>query len=90
MEVYESYKLVPDSEGWKNLAVNCIDYITTPSLLKKNNKIITYFINDYIPKMEMNKTLFEDVKLRISKLREVCYSYEQKHHEDHGTNNLLI
>jgi len=36
-EVHESYKLKPDSDGWKDLATKCLDYITTPSLLNKNN-----------------------------------------------------
>ena len=76
LKSYVKNKSSRDDE-WENFFVKHLDYIANPTIEVKNKEICAFFVDYIIPFVILDKTLFENIKEKISKLNADCYLLEK-------------
>lgn len=60
------------STEWQNFLVTNIDYISNPTIIKKNSQCLITLIDKYLPKID-TPTVLNSIQQKISELKKFCY-----------------
>ena len=67
----------PSSEDYSNFIVRQVDYLVNPSILHKNQNILTLLLQNIFPKLETKEKLFKDVTKKLEDLVNNSYKYDE-------------
>ena len=62
------------NDKWVEKFVKHLDYISNPSVVKKNYKVLKQFTSVLVTRTIEDKNLFKEIQKQVEKLKNDCYS----------------